>query len=205
MTAAGAGLLLLFAWEMSFPLTLAELVAAGGPKPWSYALLVAGCGVVLAGVLWVNAWYRRHYGAVVRTRKQKLLGALVGGAGALAFLIPFEAEIFAVDRRLLMVPPELDPAGHTLPANFMLLALSFWIIAYWLYLGRQFWHYLVIGGIGFMVGLASIAGIPPATFDWHVREVTLYLGLASIAGGIIDHIILAKSMPRSETTVATDS
>lgn len=197
--------MLLFAWEMAFPLTLADMQAAGGPKPWSYALLVAGCGVLVGGVLWVNAWYRRHYGAVVRTRKQNRLGAVVGGAGALAFLIPFEAEIFAMNRGLLMVPPQLDPAGHTLPANFMLLAMSLWIIAYWLYLGGRFWHYLVIGGIGFIIGLASIASVPPATFDWHIRELTLYIGLASVAGGIIDHLILTRSMPSLETSVAADS
>ena len=205
MSMAGVGLLLLFAWEMSFPLTIADFQAAGGLKPWSYVLLLAGCVVLVIGVLWVNAWYRRHYGAVVRTRKQNRLGVLVGGAGALAFLITFEAEIFAMNRGLLMVPPQVDPAGHTLPANVMLLTLSLWIIAYWLYLGRQFWHYLLIGGIGFIVGLVSIAGVPPATFDWHVREVTLYLGLASIVGGIIDHTILTRSMPQPVTSVAADS
>ena len=205
MTVGGAGLLLLFAWEMAFPLTLADLQAAGGPNPWSYVLLVAGCAAMVAGILWVSAWYRHHYGAVVRTRKQFRLGAVIGSAGVLAFLIPFEAEILAMNRGLLLVPPQLDPAGHTLPANFMMLALSLWVLTYWLYLGRRFWHYFVIGGIGFLVGLASVAGIPPATFDWHVREVTLYLGLATVAGGIIDHLILTRSMPSSGTSVASDS
>lgn len=129
----------------------------------------------------------------------------MGGAGVLAFLIPFEAEIFAMNRGMLVVPPQLDPAGHTLPANFMLLTLSLWIVAYWFYLGRRFWHYLAIGGIGFILGLASIAGIPPATFDWHVREVTLYLALATIAGGIIDHIMLTRSMPQPVMSIAADS
>jgi hypothetical protein len=205
MTVGGAGLLLLFTWEMAFPLTLADIVAAGGPKPWSYVLLLAGCAVLVVGILWVNGWYRRHYGAVVRTRKQNRLGAVIGGAGALAFLIPFEAELFAMNRGLLEVPPQLNPVGHTLPANFMLFTLSLWVIAYWLYLGRRFWHYLVIGVIGFTLGLASIAGIPPATFDWHIREVTLYFGLATLAGGVIDHIILTRSMPQLVMSVAADS
>lgn len=204
MTVAGAGLLLLFAWEMFFPLTLADLEAAGGPKPWSYALLIAGCAVMVAGVLWVNAWYRRQYGAVVRTRKQSRIGAVLAAAALLAFLIPFEAEIFAVDRGIVLVPPKLDPLGHTLPANFMMFTLSLWIIAYWLYLGRRFWHYLLIAAIGFILALISIAGIPPATFDWHVREVTLYFGLATIAGGIVDHMILAKSLPSSAASVDSD-
>ena len=201
----GVGLVLLFAWEMAFPITMADLRAAGGPKPWSYALLLAGCAALIGGMLWMNGWYRRHYGAVVRTRKQKYWGAVIGGAGALAFLVPFEVEIFAVNRGLLMVPPVLDPVGHTLPANFMLFTLSLWIVVYWLYLGRAFWHYLVIAGIGFILGLVSIAGIPPATFDWHLREATLYFGLATVAGGVIDHMILTRSMPSSESSVATDS
>ena len=148
---------------------------------------------MVAGVLWLNAWYRRNYGAVVRTRKQNRLGVVIGGVGVLAFLVPFEMETFALN------------AGHILPANLALFTVSSWIVLYWLYLGRAFWHYLVIAGIGLMLGLASLAGFPPATFDWHLREITLYLGLASMAGGVIDHLILTRSMPTSEAAVATDS
>jgi hypothetical protein len=64
-----------------------------------------------------------------------------------AFLIPFEIETFAMN------------FGHALPVNLALFTLSLWIIGYWLYLGRWFWHYLVIAGIGFILGLASIAGV----------------------------------------------
>jgi hypothetical protein len=193
LAVGGVGLLLLFAWEMAFPLTLSDLAAAGGPNPWAYALLLAGCAVLVGGVLWINGWYRRNYGAVVRTRKQNRVGALLAGAGLLAFLVPFEAETFALS------------SGHTLPANLALFTMALWIVGYWLYLGRTFSHYLVIAGVGFLLGLASIAGVPPATFDWHVREVTLYFGLASLAGGVIDHLILTRSMPSSETSVASDS
>jgi len=193
MTVAGAGLVLLFGWEMAFPLTLADLRAAGGPKPWPYVLLVAGCAVMFGGIHWVNAWYRRHYGAVARTRKQNRVAAIIAAAGTLAFLIPFQIETFAMN------------SGQALPVNLALFTLSLWIVGYWLYLGRRFWHYLAMAGIGFVLGLASIAGIPPATFDGHVREVTLFLGLATLAGGVIDHMILTKSMPASETSVASDS
>ena len=193
LAVGGVGLLLLFAWEMAFPLTLADLRAAGGPNPWSYALLVAGCAVLVGGIIWINGWYRRHYGAVVRTRKQNRLGAVIGAGGVLAFLLPFEVETFAMN------------SGHAPPANLALFTVSLWIFVYWLYLGRAFWHYFVIAGIGLMLGLASITGTPPATFDWHVREVTLYFGLASLAGGVIDHLILSRSMRSSETSVATES
>jgi hypothetical protein len=178
---------------MAFPITLADLRAAGGPNPWSYALLVAGVAALIGGILWMNGWYRRHYGAVDRTVKQKRLGAVIAVGGLIAFLVPFEAETFALS------------SGHALPANLALFTLPLWIVAYWLYLGRAFWHYLVIAGVGFMLGLASIAGIPPATFDWHIREVTLYFGLASLAGGVIDHVILTRSMPSIESSVAVDS
>jgi len=154
--------------------------------------LVAGCVVLIAVGLWVNAWYRRHYGEVEGTRRQKRLGAVVGASGALAFLVPFELEVFAQN------------SGHTLAVNLMLFAMALWIIGYWLYLGPRFRHYLVIAGFGFVLGIAAIAGIPPATFDWHIREVTLYFGLASFAGGVIDHTILTRSLPRSESPVGLE-
>ncbi len=189
----GAGLLLLFAWEMAFPLTLADLRAAGGPQLLSYVLLVLGCAALIAGVLWVNAWYRRHYGEVVRTRAQKRLGVVVAAAGVLAFLVPFEVDAFAQN------------SGHIPPVNLALFTLALWIIGYWLYLGRPFWHYLLISGVGFIFGIATITGMLSSTFDWHVRETTLYLGLATLVGGVIDHRILTTSLPRPETSVAIDS
>jgi hypothetical protein len=180
---AGVGLVLLFVWEMSYPLSQADVRAAGaGVLLWGAALLVPGIAVVAVAILWVNAWYRRHYGQVERTRQQKRMGAVIGGGGALAFLIPFEVDVFT------------QSSGHVLQVNLMLFTLALWIVGYWLYIGRPFWHYLVISGAGVVLGIVTIAGIPPATFAWHVREATLYFGLATIAGGVIDHVILTRSL-----------
>jgi hypothetical protein len=124
----------------------------------------------------------RHYGQVELTLQQKRMGAVIGGGGALAFLIPFEVDVFT------------QSYGHVLQVNLMLFTLALWIVGYWLYIGRPFWHYLVISGAGVVLGIVTIAGIPPATFAWHVREATLYFGLATIAGGVIDHVILTRSL-----------
>ena len=144
-------------------------------------------------VRWVTAWYRRHYGEVEQTARQKRFGAFVGGGGALAFLLPFQIEIFAMN------------SGQSLPVNLMDFTIALWIVTYWLYLGRPFWHYLVLTAIGIGLGIASIAGFPPATFAWHLREATLYIALASIVGGVMDHLILTRALTRSESPVGLES
>lgn len=153
---------------------------------------MVGWAVVIIAVLRVNAWYRRHYGHVDMTRRQKVLGSVIGGSGTLAFLVPFEIDVLAQN------------SGPVPPVNLMLFTMAMWIIGYWLYIGRPFWHYLLIAGIGFVLGIASVAGIPPSTFAWHVREATLYLALATIAGGVIDHMILTRTLQRSESSVGLE-
>lgn len=191
---AGVGLLLLFGWEMAFPLTSADIRAAGTATALSGAgVLVLGFAVLIVTVRWVSAWYRRRYGLVELTRRQKLLGAVAGVGGILAFLVSFEIDVLATNY------------GHVLPVNLMDFTLALWIIGYWLYLGRPFWHYLMIAAIGFGLGIASIAGIPPATFAWHLREATLYFAVASIAGGVIDHMILTRSLPEPGSPVGLES
>ena len=179
---------------MTFPLTSADIRAAGiGVELWGVGVLAVGCAIMIFAVIRVSAWYRRRYGQVERTRGQKRLGTVVGAGGFLAFLIPFEADIFGMNY------------GHVAPVNLMAFALALWIVGYWLYLGWSFWHYLVLAGLGFGLGLASIAGIPPNTFAWHLREATLYLAIATLAGGVIDHVILTRSLSRSESSVGLES
>ncbi|HXC78985.1 MAG TPA: hypothetical protein VNU19_18275 [Candidatus Acidoferrum sp.] len=190
---AGVGLLLLFGLEMTFPLSSADIRTAGlAVELWELALLVAGIALTVGGFLWVTAWYRRHYGEVERTRNQKRLGKIVGFGGAVAFLVAFEIDSSAQNY------------GQTLHVNLMDFTLALWIVAYWSYLGRPHWHYLVIAAIGFTLGIASISGIPPATFAWHLREATLYIAVASIVGGAIDHMILARSLSPSESPVGLE-
>jgi hypothetical protein len=192
--AAGVGLLALFAWEMAVPLS------RDGIRNSNMAFLLGSLAAVLVcfalagvGVWWISAWYRRNYGSVEQTKRQRRLGRFIGGAGALAFLIPFNIdEIAAIN-------------GGYLAVNLMDFTLGLWIIGYWLYLGRPFWHYPVIAAIGFALGIASIAGIPPATFAWHIREATLYFALASIVGGVIDHTILTRSLSLSQSRIGLGS
>jgi hypothetical protein len=121
------------------------------------------------------------------------VGKVIGATGAVAFLVPFEVDIFAMND------------GYVVPVNLMVIALALWIVEYWLYIGLSFRHYPVLAVLGFGLGLASIAGIPPNGFAGHLREATLYLGIAMLAGGVIDHVILTRSLSRSKSPVGLES
>jgi hypothetical protein len=192
--AAGVGLLFLFAWEMVAPLGRDGIRAANvGFLLGSLGAVTVSFALAMVGVWWVSGWYRRNYGSVQQTKRQRRLGSVIGGTGALAFLIPFNIDQIAAIH------------GGYVAVNLMDFTLALWIVGYWLYLGRPRWHYPIIAGIGFALGLASIAGIPPATFAWHLREATLYFALASIVGGVIDHMILTSSLSRSRSRIGLES
>jgi hypothetical protein len=192
--AAGFGLLFLFAFEMVAPLNRADMKAAGiGRVLLFLGALIVGFAIALGAVAWISAWYRRNYGSVEQTARQRRVGMLIGGVGVLAFVVPFNVETIAMN------------AGQTVPVNFMDFTVALWIICYWFYLGRSFRHYLVLAAVGFALGLASIVGIPPATFAWHLREATLYFAAATIVAGLIDHKILTSALPRLENRVGVGS
>ncbi len=111
----------------------------------------------------------------------------------LAFLIPFNVDSIA------------NNSGQALPVNLLDFTLALWIVGYWWYIGWSFRHYLVLAGIGFILGFASIAGIPPATFAWHLREATLYFAVACIASGLIDHRILTSALQDPEERIGLES
>jgi hypothetical protein len=191
---AGIGLLLFFVWELFFPLSSAAIRAEGiGAELWSAAILVPGVVLTVIAVLRVNAWYRRTYGQVEQTRNQKRLGKFVGLGGVLAVIGPFEVDVFAQNY------------GYVVPVNLAMFTLALWIVGYWLYMGRPFWHYIVIAGVGVLLGIGSIAGFPPSSFDSHLRETTLYIAVASIVGGVVDHVILTRSLAPSESPVGLES
>lgn len=189
MVVAGLGLLGFFAVTLFLPLTLDEIRTRGvAPAEWGTGLLVVDLIAMVVAVKAVSMWYDRRYGRVALTLHQRRLTAWVGGLGAASFLVPFEIEIIAV--------------RWTLPVNVILIGLSCGILAYWLYLGRAFVHYLVLAGCGFALTTLSIAGVPPNGFASHLRVGILFFALATIAGGLIDHRILARSLaPRREVDV----
>lgn len=192
--AAGAGLLVLFGWLMLFPLTPLDARAMNvSTLLWTLLAVVCGFALAMVGVRWATLWYRREYGSVQRTASQRRLGGLIGGSGALAFLVPFNIESIATT------------GGHPLQVNLMAITLALWIVAYWFYIGRSFRHYLVLAGVGFVLGLVSIAGIPPANFVWHAREAILYFAVATMIGGYIDHRILISALSPAEKRVGVDS
>jgi hypothetical protein len=156
-------------------------------------VVIVGFAIAIGAVAWISAWYRRNYGSVEQTARQRRLGKVMGGVGVLAFVIPFNVETIAMN------------AGQSVPVNFMDFTVALWIVGYWFYLGRSFRHYLVLAGVGFVLGLASVVGIPPASFAWHLREATLYFALATIVGGGIDHRILTSALPRIETRIGVGS
>jgi hypothetical protein len=192
--AAGVGLLAFFAYELVAPLNQGDIRAMGIVATlWGLAAVVLGFVVMLVAIYWISAWYRRNYGLVEQTTRQRREVRVIGAAGAVAFLIAFNADTIATN------------SGHALPVNLMDFAMALWIVGYWWYLGRSFRHYLVLAGIGFVLGVASIAGIPPATFAWHLREATLYFAVASIAGGLIDHRILSRALQTPEEPIVVQS
>lgn len=184
LVAGGAGLLVVFVVTMILPLSLAEARARGGlgELEWAAVALAVDLIAMVVSIKALGAWYERRFGRVDMTRRQRRLTGLVGGLGAVSFLAPFEVEIVA------------NNAGWTLPINVILVGLSIGIVAYWLYLGRAFVHYLVIAGFGFGLVALSIAGVPPNGFGAHVREAILFAAVASILAGLVDHRILLSAL-----------
>ncbi len=192
--AAGVGLLFLGVWELAAPLSR-ETIRTMNPGRFFGSLGAVAVGIALAmlSVWWITGWYRRRFGRVEQTARQRWMGAVLGGSGALAFLIPFQVEIFAAN------------LNQVLSVNLMEFTFPLWIVGYWVYVGRPLWHYVAFAGIGFGLGLASIAGIPPNSFASHVGGATVYVALSAIAGGVIDHLILTRSMAHFESPVGIQS
>lgn len=191
---AGAGLLLLGVWELVAPLSRDTIRTMNrGLLYGSLGAVAVGIALAALGAWWMSGWYGRHFGRVEQTTRQVMMGRLIGGSGVLAFLIPFQVEVFAAN------------VSQVLPVNLMDFTMALWIVGYWIYLGRPLWHYAVFAGIGFGLGLASIAGIPPNSFASHVGVATVYVALCAVAGGVIDHLVLTRSMAAFESPLGLDS
>jgi hypothetical protein len=111
---------------------------------------------------------------------------------------------------LFLLPLSVEQAmwvssGQALPVNLALLGMALLFIVYWWYLGRSIRHYLVIAGIGIVLGVASLSGLPPATWPWHLREMTLYAAAAGIIGGLLDHRMLCGSLSQLGDRVGKES
>lgn len=193
LVAGGVGLLGTSAVLLLMPLSLQDMRATGpAPAEWGAVALVIDFAAMLIAIKLVSRWYDRRYGRVRQTPHQRRLDRVVGGVGAVSFLVPFELEILAMN------------AGWRLPFNLILAVISVAIVGYWLYLGRAFAHYLAIACFGLVLTVLSAAGIPPNTFASHVREAVMFFALASIAGGVLDHLILARALgSRSHVDVDT--
>ena len=191
---AGIAMLFLFAWTLVFPFTQQEIRSAGiGRTLWGLAVLLVGLALAAVAVRRVSAWYRRQYGSVEPTTRHRRLATSFVVGGILLFLVPFQIEAGAQN------------AGQTIPLNYLDFTLALLMIGFWLYFSRPHVHYLVLAGVGFLLGIASIAGIPPATFESHVREAFVYLGLATIIGGVLDHRILTSMLAQPEDRIGVES
>lgn len=182
--AGGSGLLLVALWSFLFPITLRDI---GSPSRFGMyqlggLMLLGAFATFVIGARAASRWYDRNYGRVERTRRQRRVQIVIAVAGVAAFLVPFEVEIVVMN------------SGGVLSFNLMLGALSLWIAGYWLYLGRGFWHYATFAVAGLVVTAFSFAGLPPNTFDWHLRVLFVFMGLTTVAGGSIDHRILARAL-----------
>ena len=171
-------------WSFLFPITLRDIGSPGRFETYQLGVLVllGAFATFVIGARTASHWYDRNYGRVEYTRRQRRVQIVIAVAGVAAFLIPFEIEIVVMN------------SGGVLPFNVMLGALSLWIAGYWLYLGREFWHYAVFAAAGLGVTAFSFAGVPPNTFDWHLRALFVFIGLTTVASGFIDHRILTRTL-----------
>ena len=189
----GIYFLFFLALEIWLPFSRDGVRAAGANKLlWIVGIDVGAFAVALVAVRWVSGWYRRKYGWVEPTAHQRLIGMIIGGVGTAAFMIPFEIETIFLN-------------GRALPFNPLDLGLALAIFGFWLYMGRSFRHYLALAGVGFVLSLASAVGITPATFAWHMQEATLYLAVATIVAGIIDHRILTSMLAQTGNRIGISS
>ena len=186
----GIVLLSLFAVEMILPLSREGIKATPlSTLLWMLAFVVTAFAVAFLASTRISAWYRWQFGTVEQTRHQRLAGRLIAGVGTLAFTVPLftiEAPLWTVYRQAL-------------PVNFALFTMCLGIVCFWWYLGRSLNHYLVLAGLGLVLGVASAMGLPPATWPWHLREATLYLAVAAIVGGVLDHraLVSVLSLPEN--------
>lgn len=190
LVVGGVGLLAFSAWTIFFPSTLEHPRLSGAGYAlnlWGLGLLLSLLVVIVLSARAVSGWYDRNYGHVTYTRRQRRAAMLIGGLGVGVFLVSFEVETSAFN------------AHSTLPINVIGLSLSCWTAGYWFYMGGRHHHYLAISCIGFIVTLASVAGLPPNGFLWHLRVATAFFGAASIAGGLIDHRILTHALGSSNS------
>jgi hypothetical protein len=155
---------------------------------WMLAFLVAAFAVAFLALARISAWYRCHFGTVEQTRNQRRAGRLIAVLGSLAFTVP----LFAIEE------PSWTVYRQALPVNLAVVTVSLGIVGLWLYLGRFLNHYLVLAGLGLVLGVASVAGLPPPTWPWHLREATLYVGVAAIVAGILDHRALVSVLSPPE-------
>jgi hypothetical protein len=188
----GIALLCMGAAEAAFPLNRDGVRAHLSILLWLLAGVVVAFALAILICTRISAWYRRQYGSVEPTAHQRRMAGLIGGFATLLIALPLNVEG--------ALRGYFDEGW---PVNISLLALSLGIVAYWWYLGRYARHYLVLAGVGLALGLASIAGLPPPTWAWHLRETTIYFALASIIAGLLDHRMLSRNLsePRNEIAV----
>lgn len=125
------------------------------------------CLAAVAGIRYISLYYTRRYGTVARDRTARsyLAGMLVWAAIYLGCAM-------------------LDHRQPGLGFEAVWLAAFFWGI-YMSSEGRR-WHYLVIA--------AAFAAFTPfwaQIGDWQ----TVLIGLAFVAGGLMDHMVLARLLP----------
>lgn len=184
----GILLLLLAPAEWVLPETREALLHTR-PSPWlrvSVLVIAIGLPLAIAGYWLISRWYQRNYGRVEQTRRQRTLGRVMAAATVLLILVPTNLE------ETLWIS-----GGQSLPVNVACFTVAAVLLAYWWLLGRFLTHYVVIAAIALALGVLSLAGLPPAEFIWHLRESTLFLGLAAIAGGVLDHRALAARLVAS--------
>ena len=179
------GMLLLSAWLPPTPRAFPRGAALATLEAELAAILVSGFVVAVLLSWSIRARYRRSFGTVAPRPGHRTWVVLVTVPLAFAVAYPLKADLEA-----------WLATGRTLPLNLSDLALAGLLVLYWWYTSRTLHHYLVLAGLAFLLGLASLVGLTPATLAWHLRELLLLIATACIVGGILDHRALTRTMPK---------
>jgi len=131
----------------------------------------------------IAGWYGKRFGNVEPTSHQRRVSSLVGVGAALLTVLP-----------LSLGQSSWEVYNQPWLVNVVMFTMALWLVSFWWYLGRSLSHYLALAAIALALGLASIGGLPLDTWPWHLREATLFLAVAFITCGLLDHRRLTRSL-----------
>jgi hypothetical protein len=170
----------------SIPLGLLWIVAALGNWGWGpfrHAWVFVAAVLVVAA-LWaaINRYYNEHYGRVTPSTRQQLRATAAGLVGV-ALMVGLTTLLRS------QASWSLDLPVNPIPAAFALLMLVYYAAV----VGLRVHHVVIWGSL-------AVAGLLPVWDGADPGNVGLVLaGVAVIANGVCDHLVLVRSFGPTPT------